>query len=152
MASLPPPLTTRIATLTLIALILALPWTRIRRQGRGHALTRLIHHRHGCRCWHHLCRHLGDNGAKDNGHGNRQGHHADIRCQEEVEHHDPIGVEQQKQKQKQKTRSTTVAATSPPLHLQTATPVQLLLLLCVSRDSSDGSTGVAVEAAGPLRV
>jgi hypothetical protein len=39
-------------------------------------------------------------------------------------------MEQQKQKQNQKTntKSTTVAAMSPPLGLQTATPVQSLLL------------------------
>jgi hypothetical protein len=30
------------------------------------------------------------------------GRHANIRGQEEVEHHDSIGVEEQKQKQKQK--------------------------------------------------
>jgi hypothetical protein len=41
-------------------------------------------------------------GTKDNGCGNRQGHHSDICGREEVGQHDPIGVEQQEQKLKQK--------------------------------------------------
>jgi hypothetical protein len=46
MASLPPPTTTTTAILALITLALALPWTRIRRQGGGHTVMRLI------RCCH----------------------------------------------------------------------------------------------------
>ncbi len=42
-----------------------------------------------------LVLHLRDDGAKDNGRGDRQGRHAYNHSREEVEHHDPIGVEQQ---------------------------------------------------------
>ncbi len=45
MASLPPPPTTTTAILALIALALALPWTRIGRRGGGRAMMRLICHR-----------------------------------------------------------------------------------------------------------
>ncbi len=94
MASLPLPPTTTIATLTLITLTLALPWTRIGRGGGGHALTHLISFCYSRRQWHHLCLHLQDGGAKDNGRGDRQGNHTNIRGREEVGHHDPIGMEQ----------------------------------------------------------
>jgi hypothetical protein len=50
---------------------LALPWTRIGWRGGGCAVTRLIHCCHGRCHWRHLCLHSRDNGAKDNGHGNR---------------------------------------------------------------------------------
>ena len=46
MASLPPPHTTTTATLALIALALALPWTRIGWWGGGRAVMSLIRHRH----------------------------------------------------------------------------------------------------------
>jgi hypothetical protein len=65
-------------------------------------VTRLIHHCHGHRHWHHLCLHSWDDGTKDYGRGDRRGHHADICGWEEVGHHDPIGVKKQKQKPKQK--------------------------------------------------
>jgi hypothetical protein len=149
MASLPPPPTMTTATLALIAL--TLPWTRIGQWGGGCTMTCLICRCHGLPCWRHLCLHLREDNAKDDGRGDRRGCHANIRSQKEAEHHDPISVEQQKQKQKQqqnknknkskskdkkkakaktktKTKSTTVAATSPPLHLQTATPMQPPLL------------------------
>jgi hypothetical protein len=42
MASLPPPPMTMTAILTLIALALALPWTRIGRRGGGPIVMRLI--------------------------------------------------------------------------------------------------------------
>jgi hypothetical protein len=127
MASLPPTPTTTTATL-------ALPQTRMGRQGGGHAVTRIICHCHGLCCWRHLCLHLQDNGAKDNGCGDRRGCCVNNRGREEVGHHDPIGMEEQKQQQKQKTKtktetkSTTVAAMSQPLHLQTAMPVLLPLM------------------------
>jgi hypothetical protein len=125
MASLPPDITTMTTVLAVIALALALSWTRIQQQGGGRAVTRLIRHQHGHCHWRHLCLHSRDNGAKDNGRSNRQGQNPVIHGREEVGHHDPIGVEQQKNK------STTVAATSPPLRLQTATPVlPPLLPLC----------------------
>jgi hypothetical protein len=97
--------------------------------GLGCTLTCLICHRHSHCCWCHLCLRSWSDGAKDNSCGNRQGHHTNILGREEVGHHNPISVEQQKQKQnKTKAKSTTVAATSPPLGLQTATPVLPLLL------------------------
>jgi hypothetical protein len=46
MASLPPPPTTTTAIIALIALALALPWTRMGRQGGGHAVMCII------RCHH----------------------------------------------------------------------------------------------------
>jgi hypothetical protein len=90
--------------LALIALALALPWTRIRWQGGGGVVMHLILHRHGHCCWRHLCLHLRDDGAKDNGCGDRRGRNANIHSWEEVGHQDPIGVEQQKQKQKLKAK------------------------------------------------
>ncbi len=69
--------------------------------GGGCTMTRLILCRHGCCCWHHLCLHLRYDSTKDDGCCNRQGWHANICGREEVGHHNPIGVEQQKQKQKQ---------------------------------------------------
>ncbi len=151
MASLSPPPTTMTTILTLIALALALPQTRIRRRGGGRVVTHLIQCCHGCCCWRHLCHQPGDNGAKDDSRGNRQGRNANIHGREEVGHHDPISMEQQKQKQKPKlklklkqkqkqkqkrkqkqktkSKSTTVAATSLPLCLQTAMPVLPPLLL-----------------------
>jgi hypothetical protein len=105
MVSLPPPPMTTNATLALIALALALPWTRIGQQSGGCAVMHLI-----CRChslchWRHLCLHLPDDGAKDDGCGNRQGRHANIRGQEEVGHQDPIGMEQQKEEKKMKSKT-----------------------------------------------
>jgi hypothetical protein len=99
--SLPPPPMTTTATLTLIALTLALPRTRIGRRDGGRAVTHLIRRRHGCCWWRHLCLHSWNAGAKDDGRGNRRGRQPNIRSWEEVGHHDPISVEQQKQKQKQ---------------------------------------------------
>jgi hypothetical protein len=136
MASLPPPSTIKTATLPLIALALVLPQTRIGQFDGGCTMMRLICCCHGCCHWHHLCLNLQDNNAKDNGHSNRQGCHADIRGQKEVGHNNPISMEQQKQKykhkqkqkQKQKQKPTTMVATSLPLHLQTATPELPLLL------------------------
>jgi hypothetical protein len=102
MASLPPDITTMTAILAVIALTLALSQTKIGQWGGGRAVRHLICHCHGCRHWCHLCLHSQDNSAKDNNHGDRQGHNPDIHGREEVGYHDPIGVEQQKQKQKQK--------------------------------------------------
>jgi hypothetical protein len=101
-ASLPLPSTTMPTTLTLIDLALVLPWIRIGRMRGGHTVTGLIHCCHGCCCWRQPCLHLQDDSAKDNCHGDRQGHHTNICSREEVGQHDPIGVEKQKQKQKQK--------------------------------------------------
>ncbi len=101
MAYLLLPPTTTTATLVLIPLPLAHPWTKIRGQGGGRAVLHLIRCCHGHCHWCHLCLHLKDNGAKDNGYGDRLSRHPNIHGQEEVRHHDPISVEQQKQKQKQ---------------------------------------------------
>jgi hypothetical protein len=104
MASSPPPLTITAAILALIALIalaLALPWTRIEQRGGGRAVTRLIHQRHDHHHSCHLCLHSQNDGIKEDGRGNRHSRNTDIHGQEEVGHHNPIGVEQQKQKQKQ---------------------------------------------------
>ncbi len=102
MASLPPAVTKMTTIIALIALALALSWTRIGRRGGGPAMTYLICCCHGRCHWCHLCLHSWDDGTKDDGRGNRQGRNTNIHGQEEVGHHDPIGVEQQKQKQKQK--------------------------------------------------
>jgi hypothetical protein len=91
MASLPMPPKTTTAIFALIAL--ALPWTRIERWGGGRTMTCLFCCCHGDRRWCHLCRHSQDNGAKEDGHGNRQGRNADNHGQEEVGHYDPIGME-----------------------------------------------------------
>jgi hypothetical protein len=102
MASLPPPPITTTTALALIGLLAhALPWTRIRWWGEGSAVTCLIDHCQGCHHWRHLCLHSGDNSTKDGSHDDRQGRHVNIHSWEEVGHHDPIGVKQQKQKQKQ---------------------------------------------------
>ncbi len=93
MASLPPAIMTMTAILALIALILALSWTRIGRRGGERAVMHLICHCHGRCHWHHLCLHSQDNGAKDNGRGNRRGRNPNIHGQEEVGHHVPIGME-----------------------------------------------------------
>ncbi len=128
---LPPTRTTAILPLIdlALALTLALPWTRIGLQGGGHAMMRLICCHHGHCCWRHLCLCSWNDGAKDDGRGARQGHHANIRSREEVGHHEPIGMAQQKKKKKKKKKkkSTTVTAMSPPLRLQTATPMLHLL-------------------------
>jgi hypothetical protein len=92
MASLPPDFTTMSAILAVIALALALSWTRIGRRGGGRALTHLICCCHGCYHWCHLSLPSRDNGAKDNSHSNRRGRNPDIHGQEEVGHHDPIGM------------------------------------------------------------
>jgi hypothetical protein len=65
MASLPTPPTTMTAILALIAL--ALPQTRIERQGGGRAAMHLIRRCHGCRHWCHLSLHSRDDGAKEDG-------------------------------------------------------------------------------------
>jgi hypothetical protein len=88
---------TATAALALIAHALALPWTRTGWQSGGRAMTRLIHHRHGHDYWCHHCLHSQDDGAKDNGRGDRRGCHINIWHREEVGHHNSIGVEQQKQ-------------------------------------------------------
>jgi hypothetical protein len=81
------------AILALIALALALPWTRIGWQGGGRALIHLICCCHGHCHWCHLCLHLQDDGGKDDGRNNRQGCTANIQGWEEVGHRDPISVE-----------------------------------------------------------
>jgi hypothetical protein len=93
MESLPMPPTTTTIILALIALALALPWTRIGWQGRGRTMMHLICRCHSCCCWCHLCLHSRDYGAKEDGCGDRQGRNANIHGQEEVGHNDPIGVE-----------------------------------------------------------
>jgi hypothetical protein len=156
MASLPPPPTTMTATLDLITL--ALPWTRIGQRGGGRTMTRLICCHHGHCCWCHLCLHLLDNGAKDNGRGDRRGHHANIRSHKEVEHHNPIGVEQQKQKQKQtqKQKQKQKQQQCRQCHrlctCRQLCPCSRRCCLSISRGSSGGSRGVLVAAAGLLRV
>ncbi len=154
MASLPPPPMTTTTTLALIALALALPWTRIGRQGGGCAMMRHICRCHGCCPWCHLCLHSRDDSAKDNGRGNRQGRHANTRGLEEVGHHDPIGVEQQKQKQKQKQKQNQNQQQWQQHHCLCACrqlrPCCCHCCLCLLRGSSGSSTGVAVVAAGLL--
>jgi hypothetical protein len=161
MASLPPPPTMTTATLTLIALALALPHTRIGRRGGGRAMRHLICCRHGCCLWRHNCLHLWDDGAKGDGCGNRQDRHANIRGREEVGHHNPIGVEQQKQKpnqkqyQKQKQNQQQNQQQWRRRHCLCACR-QLRLCcrhccLCLRRGSSGGCTGVAVAAAAAER-
>jgi hypothetical protein len=144
MASLPPPPTTMTAILTLI--ILALPPTRIRQQGGGRTMMLLIRCCHGCCCWRHLCLHSWDGGTKDNGRGDRQGRHANICGREEVEHHDPIGMEQQNQQQKQKQKQNQLPwqqrhclCACRQLH-----PCSRRCCLWVSKGSRGNSTGVAV--------
>jgi hypothetical protein len=120
MASLPPPSTTMPTTLALIALALALPWTRIGRWGGGPAMMHLFHCHHGRHCCCQLSLHLRVDGAKEDCHGDRRGCHTNIHDQEEVGQHDPIGMEQHKQKQKQKQKQNqhqqhggNVTATAP---------------------------------------
>ncbi len=71
-------------------------------RGGGCAVMCLICCCHSCCHWRHLYLHSWDDGAKDDGPSDRRGRHAHIRGREEVGHHVPIGMEQQKQKQKQK--------------------------------------------------
>ncbi len=85
----PPPLTTTTATLTLIALVLTLPRTRIEQRGGGRAVTRLIHRRRCHRCRRHLHLRSQDGGIKEDGCIKRQDSHADIHSREEVGHHKP---------------------------------------------------------------
>ena len=59
----------------------------------GRTMTRLICHRHGHRCWCHLCLHSWDNGVKEDSRGNRLGRNANIHGREKVGYQDPIGVE-----------------------------------------------------------
>jgi hypothetical protein len=92
-ASLPLPPLTMTTILALIALTLALAWTRIVWRGGGCAVMHCICCCHGCRGWCHLCLRLQDNGGKDDGRGNRQGCTTNIHGWKEVGHHDPIGVE-----------------------------------------------------------
>jgi hypothetical protein len=111
------------ATLALIALALALalPWTRIRRQGGGPAMKHLILcHNGSCPCRHHLCLHLHDGGTKDKGHGNRQGPQANIVAKKRWDTTTPSAWSN---KNKNKNKSTTMVVTSPPLRLQKATLV-----------------------------
>jgi hypothetical protein len=154
LASLPPPPTTMATTLTLTALALTLPWTRIGQRGGGRAVMHLIHRRHGHRIRLYLCLHLRDDGAKDDCHADRRGRHADIRSREEVEHRNAIGMEQQKQKQKQ-TQTQNQLQWRQCHHLcacRQLCPCSRRCCLCVSRGSSGGSTRVVVAAACPLRV
>jgi hypothetical protein len=51
---------------------------------------RLIYRHHGHHCWRHLCLRLQDNGAEEDGRGDRQGCHANIHGREEVGHYNPI--------------------------------------------------------------
>ncbi len=57
------------------------------------AVTCFTRRCHGCRHWCHLCLHSRDNGAKEESRSDRRGRNADIHSQEEVGHHNPIGVE-----------------------------------------------------------
>ena len=84
------PSTTTTATLTLIALVLAFPWRRIKRWEGELAAMHLFHCCRGHRCWCRLHLRSQDNGTKEDGGGDRRGRHADIRGQEEVGHHNPI--------------------------------------------------------------
>jgi hypothetical protein len=115
------------AILALIALALALPWTRIGQCGEGRAVMHLIYCCHGCCCWRHLCPHSRDDGAKDNGHSKRRCRNANIHGWEEVGHHNLIGVEQQKQKHKQKSQLPNHAS-PPPLYFHMPLPKIVLLL------------------------
>jgi hypothetical protein len=101
------------ATLTLIALALALPRTRIEWLGGGHTLTHLIQHHHGCHCWRQPCHYLQDNDAKDGGCGNRRGCHSNICGREEVGHYNPIGMEQQKINKKIEKSGGNLTASAP---------------------------------------
>jgi hypothetical protein len=85
---LPPPRKTT-AILALITLSLALSWMRIKRWGGGLTRMHLICCCHGHRCRRCLCLRLQDDGAKEDGHGNRAGN-ANIRSWEEVGHYNPI--------------------------------------------------------------
>ena len=51
---------------------------------------RLIYRHHGHHCRRHLCLRLQDNGAEEDGRGDRQGRHANIHGREEVGHYNPI--------------------------------------------------------------
>jgi hypothetical protein len=82
---------TMTAILTLITL--ALPRTRIGWWGGGRAVTRLIRCHHSHCCWCHLCLYSQEEGAKEDGRGDRQGRNANIHGREEVGHHNPIGME-----------------------------------------------------------
>jgi hypothetical protein len=113
MMSLPP-------TPSMTSTTLTLPWTRIGWRGGGRAVAHLICCCHGLCHWHHLCLHSRDDGAQDKGCGNIQGCCADNSGQEEVGHHKLIGTEQKKKNRKKINNSD---AMSPPLRLQTATPV-----------------------------
>ncbi len=145
MTSLPPAIMTMTAIPTLIALALAFSRTRIGRQGGGRAVTCHICCHHSCHHWRHLCPHSRDDGAKNGGRGDRRGHSPNIHGWEEVGHHDPIGVEQQKQKQKQNQQKW------QQRHCLYACrqlrPCCHRCCLCVSRSSRDNSTGVAMAAA-----
>jgi hypothetical protein len=59
------------------------------RQGGGRAVMCLIGHCHGCPHWCHLCLYSQDDGAKDDGHGDRRGRNPNIHGREEVGHHFP---------------------------------------------------------------
>jgi hypothetical protein len=171
MASLPPPPMTTTTTLALITLTLALalPRTRIGRQGGGSAMAHLICCCNGHHCWYHLCLHFQEDSAKDNGRRDRQGRHTNIQGREEVGHHDPIGAKQQQKNKKKNKKKTKKKQKPKPKQKQKQKQKQwqqrhrlctcrqlrtcyLHCCLCVSRGSSGGSMGVAVAAAGLLRV
>jgi hypothetical protein len=117
-------------------------------EGGGRAVTRLIHRCHGRRRWRNLCLHSRDDGAKDNGHGDRRGHRTNNGGREEVGHHDPISVEQQKQKQKQKrinnSGGNVTASVPADSYARAATAA-------ASGGSSGSSTRVVVAAAATER-
>jgi hypothetical protein len=157
MASLPPDIMTMTAILAVIALAFTLSWTWIRRWGGGRAVTHLICPCHSLHHWRHLCLHSQDDGAKDNGCGDKRGRNPNIQGQEEVGHHNPIGMEEQKQKIKKnkKTKTKTKTKTNQQQWWQCHRlyacrqlhPCCHRCCLCVIRGIRDGITGVAVAAA-----
>jgi hypothetical protein len=153
-ASLPPSSMTMPTTHILIALAFALPWTRIRWHGGGCTVMHLIHCCHGSCCWRQLCLHLWDNGTKDNGHGDKRGHHADICGQKRWDNTTPLAWSNQnknKIKNKTNTKSTTCRQCH---HLCTCRQPCLCChccCLCISRGYSGSSTGVGVAAAAAER-
>ena len=89
--SVPEPLpTTTTSTLALISLALTILRRGIEQRGGERAATRLSHRRRGHCCWRRLHLRLQDKGAEEDGRGNRQGRHANIRSREEVGRHNPI--------------------------------------------------------------
>jgi hypothetical protein len=84
-------------------------------------VTHLICRHHGRPHWCHLCLHSWVDGTKDDGCGDGQGCHTNIHSQEEVGHHEPIGVEQQKQKIKNKNKNKNKTKTKTKTQTKTET-------------------------------